>query len=154
VRLRLYRIGGAASQGNQHCPLLIDRFPFSLCDPAEWSLPATGLNGFHECCEIELIEDTLYVTDRSFDESTRLNGQPFSVSSLLPGDRLTINAAEFLVSYERMTSAPPPPMETVFPNANRVSQAHCSGDKSSRSGADIKLPQLILSRTLKPPVLV
>jgi hypothetical protein len=154
VRLRLYRLGGAASQGNQHCPLLIDQFPFSLCDPAEWSVIATGLNGFYECCEIELIEDTLYVTDRSRDESTRLNGQPFSVSSLLPGDRLTINTAEFLVSYERMTSAPPPPMETVFPNTNEVSQAHCSGDKPTPCSVGINRPQLILNRTLESQVLV
>ena len=111
MRLRLYRLDGDSTRKRKHRTLLIDRFPVSIGDPAEWTLANGNSFGFHECCEIDQIGDTLFVTDTSPDESTRVNGRRVSVAPMLPGDRLTLNATEFLVSYERMTSAPPPPAE-------------------------------------------
>ena len=133
MRLRLYRLDDDSSQNDRHHSVLIDRFPFSLCDPAEWPPVGSGLSGLHECCEITQIGDTLYVTDRSPDASTRINGRSVSVAPILPGDRMTLNSTEFLISYERTTSAAPPPTESVFPNADWHSRAVCRNDEPVRS---------------------
>ena len=154
MRLRLYRLDGDSSKNDRHRPLLIDRFPFSLCDPAEWSPFRIGTSGLHECCEITQIGDTLYVTDRSPDESTRINGRPVSVAPILPGDRMTLNSTEFLVSYERITSAPPPPTESVFPNVDWHSRALCRNDEPVLSDEEAGLSPSITSSTLAAQVFV
>lgn len=107
MRLRLYRLDGDSSEESKHRPLLIDRFPFSISDPADWTSIGGQSTGIHECCKIDQFGDTLFVTDISPDESTQVNGRSVTVAPMLPGDRIKLSATEFLVSYERMSSAPP-----------------------------------------------
>jgi hypothetical protein len=154
VRLRLYRIDGGASHGNRHRPLLIDRFPFTLCDPAEWSPTVANSYGLHECCEIKQVGDTLYVADTSPDESTRINGRTISVAPLLPGDRITLNTIEFVVSYERMTSAPPLPTELLFQETVRPSQHSKSIGRPASSAERVTDTQSIASGTTTAGILV
>lgn len=123
MRLRLYRLNGDAQGGAEHCPMLIDRFPFSICDPAEWTPTNGNSSGFHECCEISQVSETLFITDTSPDGSTRVNGRNVSVAPMLPGDRIRLDSTEFLVSYERMTSVPPPPAESVIQTVAHTSES-------------------------------
>lgn len=114
MRLRLYRLDTGSLEGGKHHPLLIDRFPFSISDPAGWT-PLSGHSvGFHECCRFDQFGYTLFVTDISSDESTQVNGCKVTVAPVLPGDRIRLNSTEFLISYERMTSAPPPSIEYLL----------------------------------------
>lgn len=120
MRLRLYRLDANSSDGGKYRPLLIDRFPFSISDPADWNPSGGRSSGIHECCEIDLFGETLFVTDISPDESTQLNGRRVTVASMLPGDRIRLNTTEFLISYERMTSAPPPSTEYLLQCVGRT----------------------------------
>lgn len=117
VRLRLYRFADGTEQNGRQRPYVIDRFPHTLFDPSAWSPSLNGSLGLHECCEIIQFDGTLYIIDTSPDESTKVNGQHVPASPILPGDRITLNTTDLLVSYERMTSAPPLPGELVLSNA-------------------------------------
>lgn len=114
MRLRLYRLDGNSAEESKHRPLLIDRFPFTIGDPAGWTPISTPSAGIHDCCRFDLFGDTLFVTDISADESTQINGRSVTVAPMLPGDRIRLNATEFLISYERMSSDHPPPAEFLL----------------------------------------
>lgn len=149
MRLRLYRLDRDSSQEAKGRPLLIDRFPFSISDPAEWSTTIGNPSGFHECCEISLVGETLFVTDTSPDGSTHINGRSVSVAPILPGDRITLDSTEFLVSYERMTSVPPPPAEFVIPPPARKPDALGSGN-SATSSVVVIAEGMIAERVMQP----
>lgn len=133
MRLRLYPVNTATDRNNGQRPYVIDRFPHTLFDPSGWSPSAIGTGGLHECCEIVLSEGTLYVIDTSPDESTRVNGRPVHAAAILPGDRITLNTTELLVSYERMTIAPPLSVERVLIDAGRCSPVADSSSASQPS---------------------
>lgn len=116
MRLRLYRLDGNSAEESRHRPLLIDRFPFTISDPTDWTPICRRSAGIHDCCRIDLFGDTLFVTDISPDESTHVNGRSVTVAPMLPGDRIKLSATEFLVSYERMSSAPPASTEFLLQN--------------------------------------
>ena len=114
MRLRLYRLDENSAEESKHRPLLIDRFPFTIGDPAGWTPISTPSAGIHDCCRFDLFGDTLFLTEMSADESTQINGRSVTVAPMLPGDRIRLNATEFLISYERMNSAPPPSTEFLL----------------------------------------
>lgn len=114
MRLRLYRLDSNSAEKSKHRPLLIDRFPFTISDPTDWTPICRRSAGIHDCCRIDLFGDTLFLTDISADESTQINGRSVTVAPMLPGDRIRLNSTEFVVSYERMSSAPPPSTEFLL----------------------------------------
>ena len=99
---------------------------------------------------MKLVRDTLCSTDTS----PQINDRKVSAAPVLPGDRITLKTTEFLVSYERMTSAPPLPTESVFPNADWHSRALCRNDEPVRSDEEAGLFLSITSRTLAAQIFV
>lgn len=136
MRLRLYRIDDGTRPTSRQRPYVIDRFPHTLFDPSAWSPSLSGSVGLHECCEIIQSDGTLYIIDTSPDESTRVNGRHVPASPILPGDRITLNTTELLVSYERMTSAPPLPSELVL--SNGVGSLRNAGQPDRPSPIDVE----------------
>jgi hypothetical protein len=102
----------------------VDRFPEILSAPHEWPHLGHRYAGLSEWCILEVVDQTVYLIDRTPDLSTRRNGQmphpeQDGVIPLLPGDRIQVEEFEFVVSYERLTSAVPEPV--AFPDRRRGS---------------------------------
>ena len=104
VRLRLY----PCSAGTSHAPLLIDRFPAVLSAPRDW--PDLGPHdcGLSRWCLLEVRAGAIYQVDQTpnavtFRNGTRLPIEQQELTPLQPGDRLSIDESEFIVSYEQVT---------------------------------------------------
>lgn len=113
MRLRLYRIQGIDALARTHFPIIVDRFPFTI-------RRSFGSGDSHNSTEpstdfgvIRLVDDTLYVDSLCESGQVAINGQSVKSSPIVPGDRLTVGDREFVVSYERMTSTSPLPIELV-----------------------------------------
>lgn len=154
MRLRLYRINASTVIHDHRQPLIIDRFPYSLCDPTDWQTEFGHSSGENQCCQIELIGDTFYVTDSSPERSIRVNDCVVTCASILPGDRITLKSTEFLVSYERMTSASPVPDDYIFPNANCNSLSSPSTGKLSSADEKVIDAHTVSHSVLTDRVLV
>lgn len=82
--------------------------------PAVVSLDEHGevcINGQVAAVPLCLLDDdsgNLILKDQAEDESVMVNDLPMSFGPLMPGDTLKLGGRRFLVSYERITSTPPP----------------------------------------------
>jgi two-component system, cell cycle response regulator len=56
-------------------------------------------------CEIDCVSATLVVRDLGSKNGTRVNRQHITESVLMPGDKLTLGSATFVVSYEQRPGA-------------------------------------------------
>jgi hypothetical protein len=104
MRLRLFNVSEQASKQ----PVIFDRFPASVVDPAKWTCGMSAADQGEECL-IEEIDGTLYAISTGRSLCPRLNGDEFESTPMLPGDRLTLGSTTFVVSYERMTCDEPAP---------------------------------------------
>ena len=104
MRLRLFSLSEWASKA----PVIFDRFPASVADPDRRACGKLSRD-LDEACLIEELDGTLYAIASGGSQCPRLNGRTFEATPLLPGDRLTLGATSFVVSYERMTSEEPAP---------------------------------------------
>lgn len=59
-------------------------------------------------CEIDRVSATLVVRDLGSKNGTRVNRAHVSEAVLMPGDKLTLGACTFVVSYEQHPSELPP----------------------------------------------
>lgn len=104
MRLRLYPCSPRAS----HVPILVDRFPAVLSAPHDWPDLGPHYCGMSRWCLLEVRAGAIYQVDQSpeavtFRNSVRLPIEQQELTPLLPGDRLRIDEAEFVVSYEQVT---------------------------------------------------
>ena len=98
MRLRLFSVAEQALNP----PVIFDRFPASLANPARWNSHMSVATD-DEACLIEELNGTFYAVAVGRSVEPLLNGRRFDSTPLLPGDRLTLGETTFVVSYERMT---------------------------------------------------
>jgi|GEM_PF-2264734 len=112
MRLRLFNIRDEGCK----LPVIFDRFPVSVPNPARWGSRESG-SGLHEACQLEDRDGTLHVVATTDSLQLLLNGQPFASTPVLPGDRLTLGSITFVISYDRTAVAG----SQEFPQHNTLS---------------------------------
>ena len=82
--------------------------------PAVVSLDEGGsvcINGRAQCVPLCLLDENagnLIIKDQAESDAVSVNELPIAFGPLMPGDTLRLGSRRFVVSYERVTSTPPP----------------------------------------------
>jgi pSer/pThr/pTyr-binding forkhead associated (FHA) protein len=83
---------------------VIDRFPCELGRGLEVAIRIDDRWLSRRHCRLELIEGEVVVSDLSSRHGTLVNGNPINRCKLLPGDKLCIGLAHFVVEFDAPAS--------------------------------------------------
>ncbi|HEX7449514.1 MAG TPA: FHA domain-containing protein [Pirellulales bacterium] len=103
MKAKLISLNPAAPQ-----VVVLEKLPVVLGRGARADIRLSDRTLSRRHCEIDRVSATLVVRDLGSKNGTRVNRAHVSEAVLMPGDKLTLGACTFVVSYEQHPSELPP----------------------------------------------
>ncbi|HEX5442481.1 MAG TPA: FHA domain-containing protein [Pirellulales bacterium] len=114
MKAKLISLNPAAPQ-----VVMLDRLPVVLGRGAKADIRLSDRTLSRRHCEIDRVSATLVVRDLGSKNGTRVNRAHVSEAVLMPGDKLTLGACTFVVSYEQHPGELPPVVnQTTEPSSD------------------------------------
>lgn len=103
MKAKLISLNAAAPQ-----VVALEKLPVVLGRGARADIRLSDRTLSRRHCEIDRVSSTLVVRDLGSKNGTRVNRAHVSEAVLMPGDKLTLGACTFVVSYEQHPGELPP----------------------------------------------
>ncbi len=104
MRVRLYEVGERC--GNVHW---LDQLPITISTTTQGELCTGGSEQAQTRCVLAEDRGNLVIEACDQSDEVFLNDMPIEQGGLMPGDSLRVGTHALVVSYERITTEPPPP---------------------------------------------